>query len=423
MSNNSTENKDLEGPSKWPDPTITEAQAAKILDDIMVELLRFRPFYGFMLTEVDKRIDMKVKGAYVARMSNRIQLVIGGAVFENCTRNEVTGVLIHELMHCMLDFWSRLGTRDVKLFNIAQDLVINEMIVADHAQYKTPKWTLFMDEFNKRHGTSLTPTMSSEDVYDILYKKAQKNSGGEGGKSGKGGKGNDQDGGETIEDPDNMQGQGMDEAEGDIVREALRYVVRKAASKAQGNIPESLRSIVDEWLQPPQIPWQRQLMYYTGQARKGLYNLRWRKPNRRYGEAQRGKTPGRALGLGCVFDTSGSMSDEEVAADIAELQGIQKAVKTHVMIAHADAEVQRVFELRKHDRVKFERHGCGGTDFRPAIARFEGDPKIDVIIYFTDLMGNFPDHAPKKPVLWVTTGDATAPYGRTIRKENKHEKR
>lgn len=424
-----------DGPGTWPKPTMSMADAERVLDNIMVDLLRFQPFFGYMLCEVDKQIDPEEQGAYCRRMSNRIQVVIGLAMFENMEKGPLTGVLIHELMHCMLDVWSRLGSRNPRLFNVAQDLVINEMIAAEYNQYRVPDWALYMDVANKNWGTHLKPEMSSEEVYDILYKEAQKNpqGGGKGkGQSkglGKGQPGSNSDGngddysdatggaGRTMEAEKNMRGQGMDESDGELAREALRYVMRKAAQKAQGNIPQAMKGIIEEWLKSPEIPWQRQLMYYTGQARKGLHNLRWRKPNRRYGETQRGKTPGRALGVGCVFDTSGSMSDEEIAADIAELQGIQRAVKTHILIAHADAEVQAVFELRPHDKVKFERHGCGGTDFRPAIKRFENDPKIDVIIYFTDLMGSFPEHAPVKPVLWVTGAKEEAPYGRTIRRQ------
>jgi predicted metal-dependent peptidase len=51
--------------------------------------------------------------------------------------------------------------------------------------------------------------------------------------------------------------------------------------------------------------------------------------------------------------------------------------------------------------------GGGGTDFRPVFNRITDDGlKPDAIVYFTDMLGTFPDKDPGYPVIW---GDI---YGR-----------
>ncbi len=62
--------------------------------------------------------------------------------------------------------------------------------------------------------------------------------------------------------------------------------------------------------------------------------------------------------------------------------------------------------------------GGGGTDFRPAfeaLAAHHGRKKWDLVIYFTDTYGVFPDVIPPFPVLWCVTVDSNRPpFGEVI---------
>ena len=62
-----------------------------------------------------------------------------------------------------------------------------------------------------------------------------------------------------------------------------------------------------------------------------------------------------------------------------------------------------------------ELHGGGGTRFTPAIEwaeRLERQP--DMFLYFTDAEGEFPDHEPGFPVIWLVKGKTTVPWGQRI---------
>ena len=60
--------------------------------------------------------------------------------------------------------------------------------------------------------------------------------------------------------------------------------------------------------------------------------------------------------------------------------------------------------------------GGGGTDFRPVFEAIEKSGIIpDVLVYFTDGYGTFPDKEPSYPVIWasITPGYAY-PFGEVV---------
>ena len=51
--------------------------------------------------------------------------------------------------------------------------------------------------------------------------------------------------------------------------------------------------------------------------------------------------------------------------------------------------------------------GGGGTDFRPVFRYVDEHPELEpnLLIYFTDGYGDYPDRAPAYPVMWLLTRD------------------
>ncbi len=60
-------------------------------------------------------------------------------------------------------------------------------------------------------------------------------------------------------------------------------------------------------------------------------------------------------------------------------------------------------------------HGGGGTDFRPVfewVARQGQRPEL--LVYFTDAQGSFPQGEPDYPVIWLVKGRTPVPWGQRI---------
>ena len=59
--------------------------------------------------------------------------------------------------------------------------------------------------------------------------------------------------------------------------------------------------------------------------------------------------------------------------------------------------------------------GGGGTDFRPLFEWVAAEQlRPDLLVYFTDAEGEFPEYAPDYPVLWLVKGKAPVPWGERV---------
>jgi predicted metal-dependent peptidase len=59
--------------------------------------------------------------------------------------------------------------------------------------------------------------------------------------------------------------------------------------------------------------------------------------------------------------------------------------------------------------------GGGGTDFRPVFDWVEQDRiSPDLLVYFTDAQGRFPEREPPYPVIWLVKGKSRVPFGDRI---------
>lgn len=202
----------------------------------------------------------------------------------------------------------------------------------------------------------------------------------------------------------------------DCAKEVVKQAVKQAVDEAQrhqGHTPAGLEDYIKELLKPPVIPWQQVLRRFVAMSVKAGHKTSWKKPNRRYGEAQKGHLPARKLAITLVIDTSGSVGEADFQAFIAEIKAIQTSYKSDITIIECDAEVQKEYKLTRYKKLDTKFKGRGGTSFQPPF-KYVKDKKIktDALIYFTDLYGDFPPKKPMYPVLWVSVSDLDkAPWG------------
>lgn len=202
----------------------------------------------------------------------------------------------------------------------------------------------------------------------------------------------------------------------DCAKEVVKQAVKQAVDEAerhQGHTPAGLDDYIKELLKPPVIPWQQVLRKFVALSVKAGHKLSWKKPNRRYGEEQKGHLPSRKLALTLVIDTSGSIGDNDFQDFLAEIRAIQNSYKSDITILECDAEVQKEYKLSKYKKVDTKFKGRGGTSFQPPFIYVkEKRIKTDALIYFTDMYGDFPPKKPNYPVMWVSVTEIDkAPFG------------
>lgn len=349
-------------------------------------------------------------------------LILNPDKFFQYTLAERVFIVAHEILHCIYNhcILSRPfrqsgkvkyadGTSldyDAELMNVAMDLVINDALIKSN-----------VGSFPKEgcHDTSIaTADDSFLDAYKKVFKK-KPGGGGNGKGPGKGG------GFDVILDPGTGQGkdpgkaaQGRSQAEWDT---AVAGAI--AAAKAQGKMPAALERLLSEVLEPT-VPWQEHIRsFFARKVGNSAYD--WRKPDKRM--IQRDIfTPARS-GYGCgdvivAVDTSGSIGQRELDVFFAELRSIIEDVKpTKVWLLWCDAQVHRVDELDSGaDLAGLKPVGGGGTDFRPVFEWAEqSSVRADALVYFSDMLGTFPNYTPGMPVIWADIyGRMKAPFGETI---------
>ena len=345
---------------------------------------------------------------------------------------EAVFVMCHEVGHAM---WMHLPRgkhyKDVgfdgkpfqpRLWNMAGDYVINDMLVQSNIG-KMPKVGL-LDHSIAQCGDLV------DDVYRKLLKKQEdeKKGGGQGkGEQGEG----DGDSGGGGDSPPNHNNQGPDgQSDGTLDTHVMpasedagesdvewKRAVKTAsdAAKAQGKMPAGLKRFVKELLKP-KVPWTEKLRYAFTKA-VGRDASDWSKLNRRRYITQGVIMPSyKGFGCGVVvfcIDTSGSMSQQEIAQGLSECDKILTDCNPeYVYLIGCDARVETVHELGSGDTLQgntpaTELGGGGGTSFIPPFEYLEEhNIRPDCLVYFTDMGGSFPQDDPGFPVIWCdTTGD------------------
>jgi predicted metal-dependent peptidase len=197
-------------------------------------------------------------------------------------------------------------------------------------------------------------------------------------------------------------------------------------AKAMGNVPGTIKRLVDE-IMAPKVDWKEHVrMLITGKI--GNNRESWAKPNRRRLALNPivimpGRTGHGADMVVVAVDTSGSIGKAELDEFMAEVGGILNDCRPkRIVVIGCDAAISKVEEVRTLDEVadlgRKGLGGGGGTDFRPVFSYIEKENlQPETVIYLTDLYGRFPSQAPAYPVIWAATSSREVPWGDVVRLE------
>jgi predicted metal-dependent peptidase len=180
-------------------------------------------------------------------------------------------------------------------------------------------------------------------------------------------------------------------AQGELVRRKVAEDTRDyERSKGRGSVPAGMSRWAAEVLAPPKVSWQQVLRSAVRQAMitvAGNIDYTYSRSSRR--ESGPFIFPGMQkprVTVGTVVDTSGSMSSRDLAAALAEVEGIVRKAgirgRDHRLLT-VDASAGEPQVVTSARKIKLT--GGGGTDMRVGINAVERlTPRPDVTIVFTD---------------------------------------
>jgi len=399
-----------EGQLVIPDDEVNEWQVAKKLELGVIGLIRdrHRPFFAKFVSRMARAADPKVKTMGVCLKNGRVYLHYNPKFVNMLDHDTLTAIFEHEVLHLVYKHMFREGNRDHNVWNIACDISINQLITG------LPDWVCTRQKYN------LAADLPPEAYYNqlIKLKKADGDNWGPGGQGG------------TIDDHgDWTPGGGGKDGGWSLEKEVVKKLVeeaQEAQSKAgRGHLPGSMEAMIEDWLRPPEIPWERQLRQAVGQSIKCGHYRSWKRPSRRLGDLVKGKVSDRTVKMAIAVDTSGSVSDEDFKLFLSEMRGIQQCYKNDITILECDADIQKTYKLTPYAKPDPKFQGRCGTSFDPIFVELKEkyELKPDLLIYFTDLECTYPVDRPHFNVIWVCTPDGAQdnlpPWGKLINMKRK----
>jgi predicted metal-dependent peptidase len=350
---------------------------------------------------------------------------------EQLTLSETQFILAHEALHCALSHFARREHRIKHRWDIACDYAINPLLINDGLD--APPGSLHERTYEGMTAEEIYPYIddneNQETLDQHLYDKPDEQQ-------------HNQDrnqqpppprpenqededkGAAPQQQPDeNTQGAPQppplshDEQDNLSVQWQQRLAGAAQQAMQAGKLSGDMARLVDFLIQP-QLPWRMLLARYMTALARDDYS--YTRPSTRRGDpAIFPSLRSSQVDVVIVLDTSGSISENEMKEFISEIDAIKGQMRARIILHACDAEMDVhgpwSFEPWEEFQLPNDIKGGGGTDFRPVFNWAETlDRTPDLLIYFTDAEGSFPESAPFYPVIWLVKGKHPIPWGQRI---------
>ncbi|MET0088462.1 MAG: VWA-like domain-containing protein [Candidatus Thiodiazotropha sp.] len=349
---------------------------------------------------------------------------------DQLTLDETQFMLAHEALHCALSHFARRQHRTKLHWDMACDYAINPLLVADGL--KPPPGSLMLPQFQGMTAEEIYPCLDDKDDEKPLDNHVYDEDNTKGTGSGKTEKQMNKDReqsdtereGDDHDQPQTGTGSAAsqppplspDEAETLNIQWQQRLAGAAQQAMQVGKLDGAMARMVDHLLQP-QLPWRLLLArYMTAIARDDFSYMR---PSRREGEFILPSLRSNQMELVVALDTSGSIQDHEMGEFLAEINALKGQMRARITLLACDSALTEgapwVYESWEDFQLPASITGGGGTSFVPVFdwVRDQG-VRPDLLVYFTDAEGAFPEHPPQFPVIWLIKGKESPPWGQRI---------
>ena len=401
-----------------------------------MRILNTHGFYGLLLMHMIYSIDETAETAY----TDGVRIAFGPGFLDSLSDSELDFVMMHEILHVVLQHCMRGEDRDHERMNIACDIVVNSNILLennmDRSSITLSQWGESMHIApDGKEGHLYT----AEQVYDMLpptppqKKKKSPSSGWDKGRA-KQKQGDPKDitsVGHSWDDHSQWSQYEEDDTLRDVwvkqFAEACEAISIREKVMGRGTLPLFAQRLLEK-LRDPQVDWRTILNEFVQEE---VNDYSFSPPDRRFQESpfflpdfnELGKN-GEPVDILFMIDTSGSMSDKEITAAFSEVKGAidQFDGKLKGWLGFFDAAIiePRPFESVE-DVLQIKPAGGGGTDFQiifEYVHQHMENKLPACIIILTDGYAPFPqEHLARDiPVLWlIDNNDIEPPWGKVAR--------
>jgi len=373
------------------------------LDTAYSKLGLREPFIAAVMTKVKREVSDKIPTAG----TNGTWAKYNPTFCEPLSAEQLFGLVLHESCHVILQHMWRRDGRDAKLWNIANDAIINRYIA--NRGYELPDGGVDLRWVTEEH--------SSDYVYNKLKQQQPQQQQQQQGNGNGDGDGDGDD--EGTGDAGGFDGTGdLYEPDGAVSEADMQVTIAAAAQMAKDcGHGTSMTARVLGALGVPNVPWSDVLRSMLTDSSAADYS--YRRPSRRfigqglYLPSLRTDALG---GLAIGFDTSGSVSPSDCDKMATEIRAIVSDLRpAFVEVIYCDSSVSSVERFEQDDDVVLHPTGGGGTRFKPVFDHVaQSDDFYAGMVFFTDMEGNLAEcEEPEFPVIWANVGyaDYAPPFG------------
>jgi predicted metal-dependent peptidase len=369
---------------------------AQSLSKISKELMLKEPYYGFFLIMLNKVWRKDLPTAGVSKQNINYQLAINEEFWMGLSDDHKMGLLKHELLHIAFGHLTSFSSfSNKKLANVAMDMEINQYIEDSWL----PEGGIRIEDYED---LKLDKKAGCRYYYDQLLRlQDEKDKNGTTGNQGMDKLLDDIANGDIPDHSTWEEFDDMTDAEKKLIEKQVQKILQDAKEqtiKKRGNMPGEIEGlIVVEEFTKPKFDWKGYLRRFTGVSTKVFTKKIRRKENRRYEDNPGLKIKMRQHML-LAIDTSGSVSDTELAEFMNEIHHIYKA-GVDITVVQCDTSIKSVEPYKGKNEINVL--GRGGTEFDPVLDYYNANlKKYTSLVYFTD--GEcYTSVKPRSKVLWV----------------------
>lgn len=376
-------------------------------------LIMSSPFYGRLL------LRLKYGFAECGTACTDMRRILFDPLFLNrITAEEVEFVILHELMHCVLEHCLRSRGKYHILYNIAADIVVNSSILQ----------TLGCSDFcvDGKTVMHLAPDgnegylYTADRVYDMLYNKYHN----------------------TIEDMETLNAEMLSKYGVEIdtheiwevvpltqkLSDEWKIYIKEAAKKVaeESALPSGIRQLLNSEEYDPKFNW-RQILHDFIQIVADDFDYSFSPPDHRFSDHEFilpsfHEMEGEKIeNLWFLIDTSGSIDDQILTDIFHEIEAsLNQFACLKMRVSCFDTDVTEPIDVDCLDDLReMQLSGGGGTNFR-AIFDFLAQNMMNelpaAIVILTDGYSWYPEESMAKeiPVLWIlVNNEEDAPWGKT----------
>jgi len=434
-----------------PDPIETKLSAAR------TKLILDRPFLGALVL----RLPLVDATAWCKTTATDAKSFFYNRDYiDALTLDQTQFMLAHDALHCALLHFARRQHRSKHRWDIACDFAVNSLLIGDGMQ--PPPDSPYLKEYEDMTAEEIYPLIDDQldhdpldehiydhesdsdddsqasdsgldekDVKNQQRKDQQADRRNERPESGAGrsrpGQGS-QSGLESAAKPEARQGEGGNKEPPPALKESEKEELavqwqQRMAGAAQtamqaGKLGGGLARMVSHLLQP-QLPWRMLLARYMTAAARDDYSFTRPSSRREQGGAIYPRLRSTQINLLVFIDSSGSIADDEMNHFVSEINAIKGQMRARITLHACDARLAQsgpwLFEAWEDITIPDDLCGGGGTDFCPAFEWADSiDQPPDLLVYFTDAQGSFPEVEPSYPVIWLVKGKSPVPWGQRV---------